>query len=1128
MFFFTDVAKIIGQSQGFGPAADRPEYRFQLTSRFFVQQGALAFAALGGTVLVQQVENSTSLVNIALRVLLEPDSVYAPTAYIIYRGIRLDSLLVPSAVAQNSTYHLALAPRGANDLLTQLWADKDASRLHTASLSSALQDTATDPNIFSLGWDLNAKPDTMTLEEAFNHPRVFQLADVLEGSSLGTFDDQDDIGIDIILPERFATPTLATVRQHYNILEVSPQDSNTLAYESYALRSQREALLAYIDPCAWFALRAEAGIHYKQAGQTKRALGHQQVYDEILTYFSTKNNIYVDLRNETSHSLRFYQEYPVGTSASEEVYYPFIVGTSTSVPPSSYNIPLLYRWPLYILGPQAAQMGSFPSSTAGIADVFSALQFRFQKTYNPDPLVYLEYAFLTRDFTQLPAANKRFVSENPALGIDPASPSNPWSQPVWVQTPTVGPPGSPANYCWVVKLMVLRQDVPATLPPTALPRRNYLDNIFGPLLPLPSTSQGVDNAYPVIHLGKRWFYLSSQRGGRLGAIVDVVLQYTPNEAFFTATLLDLYGDDERVALTPSKLQVNGWPAGPAISIFALSPPPAVTVTDNFLQAWATTTLGQQMRKFQTTTPLLAPAAVLGVESKTANVDAVGFLSLLISRVEYHDLYNTATVIFDTAVGDTSLEFEPFSYGKTTNLLDPRLVYSSFLQMGGLVPGGTYQTTFGHNPYLNQDYNAMPYTIPLVSLDGFRFNSGGAGLTSPAEAAAVHPTYPVDQLIEDVQKAEYFYFTKSERDTRIDQFVTRLRVHYYGYTYDKTLGKTGGLTPTGKGYIFNLVIPDADYWEDNTNGVGSIVPGSCSASAFRDVPPAGYLLSIDPTAAPYSATTVGCRVRQLYTQPVGGVTEVPLAVYERLTSGLKIAVDPAGLRLDLSHAVYTFDSLFESPIPGRAPTRRTSQIIADFGIPDPADLPNYIGDITGTLAVSYANYHKSTEVQQKGTLDELLQLEYVITSPIADLAGDADGYGFYDVWVNVFNKRQNVRFSEILARYYTSTLPSHTYKQRWKTFCLSIKLLLDEQNGTYTWQPNLVDLNRRIEAGYRFGYYPESTDNIAFAKHLASRGVFSAPTSAPRLLPAHQEYILTTFLTQVKQLLVNENSCKLNN
>ncbi|WP_375416395.1 hypothetical protein [uncultured Hymenobacter sp.] len=100
----------------------------------------------------------------------------------------------------------------------------------------------------------------------------------------------------------------------------------------------------------------------------------------------------------------------------------------------------------------------------------------------------------------------------------------------------------------------------------------------------------------------------------------------------------------------------------------------------------------------------------------------------------------------------------------------------------------------------------------------------------------------------------------------------------------------------------------------------------------------------------------------------------------------------------------------------------------------------MGDITGTLAVSYAAWD-NPDLQKVATLNDIVELEYLITSSHNDLASDAEGFGYYDLWKNVFRGRQEVTLSELLTRYYSPNFTTHTYRQRWKSFCEMQKFII---------------------------------------------------------------------------------------
>ena len=354
----------------------------------------------------------------------------------------------------------------------------------------------------------------------------------------------------------------------------------------------------------------------------------------------------------------------------------------------------------------------------------------------------------------------------------------------------------------------------------------------------------------------------------------------------------------------------------------------------------------------------------------------------------------------------------------------------------------------------------------------------------------------------------------------------------------------GRTAAGKGYLFNLNVPKADYWE-------SLPGGLCRNGLLGNIPPIGL-----------AETDKVCRVRQVH-RGDAGISDALFArigrkagqVPDLVRSGALLGrngtglVDPGNTIVDMGHALYTLDALFTAPVfPDRDAQPTPSSGFVAFGMKSSVLLANYIGDITGTLGVAYNRYYNqfgpdNSAFQQRYSRHDFIEEQYDITSPLPDLVSDADGFALYAVWKTIFKQDPATKLSKVLAYYYTNDPDNdieYTYKSRWKLFALGAGFLQLEA-GSYYWWPNMDELRKQMAIGYAFGYLAEA-EPIKLAAYLGSGGITQVSDISgwlsvdlgkealkriylKKLDDADMNYVLLRFLTQIKGLLVQEQATR---
>jgi hypothetical protein len=326
MHFFIEQTKIDLQPSAYGPVPAAENTQYRITSTFNLNANAKAFACQGGSILVLP-STDPLLVN----VILKPDSGLAvsmpPIKYYIYRGLRKDSFfngdnIIPAA-ASNS------------DFIKILWKRVAAFRVQDPALE--------DPSAVVLGY-FPGLPDVTDVEKLFsnvgslNLPKRIGLNRVKEGDWLGDFDVT--AGFEIVTDLDYKGISLGNLQKTAHVLDVASFPATTPA-EKLTLQMEKEKILQYIDPAAFWGLHFKAGIFvYNVAGgDNPRKITHEAIYTELINKYLTKNRVYLDVRSERGLSYNFYGNY----SGSAGNNLRFRTSEDTSFTELKYDSP----WPIF-------------------------------------------------------------------------------------------------------------------------------------------------------------------------------------------------------------------------------------------------------------------------------------------------------------------------------------------------------------------------------------------------------------------------------------------------------------------------------------------------------------------------------------------------------------------------------------------------------------------------------------------------------------------------------------------------------------------------------------------------------------------------------------------------------------
>lgn len=384
IYTFTDFDQLPAQStipsaKLYGPVAAALTTQYRTMSAFTgIASGTIlkAYAVTNGEFFIQEVPSS-NVVNLILKPDNQPDNKIGLVKYFVYRGLKKSSFLQTSG-------EVLLNTSGLSDVLTRMW-----------QVRTSLDVESTIPDVIKrsdIGLDetgtTTPTPGTTLVEEFFD-TYVFQKLSA--GWHIGDFETTGDYGFEIIVEGPNYKPTLDDIKvldSKVTITYVSGQPTFAANQEEdIKTKLDREKILSFIDPAAYFGLLAFGKIELKKSsGNITITNDPAQVYTEILTKFGdgTSNKIYVDIRNELNNSLNFYGSYSDISTAAKVAVFKFN-DTSNTLVPKEYHT---NGWPILIL--------NSTDFNAGTGDFIEA-KFQLPQGDNTYPGLFLSGASFFAD-----------------------------------------------------------------------------------------------------------------------------------------------------------------------------------------------------------------------------------------------------------------------------------------------------------------------------------------------------------------------------------------------------------------------------------------------------------------------------------------------------------------------------------------------------------------------------------------------------------------------------------------------------------------------------------------------------------------------------------------------------------
>lgn len=384
-YFFTEPSKlnVQTQSQAFG-AIDENNYK--LNNLFSGSTAPKAFAITDGTILVQQI-GTTNKYNIVLKPTTQPNLNLPKIDYIIYKGIKKDSIIDGAKVANinkndltKTIHESAIAWYTAED--EAMPATEPAAN---TSLGLVYNATTTDPDL--------KREDTDSLNEAFYASGDITLPFIFAGGHIGDFDTTSDFGITVVFEKIGFQPTFKLARELDSNLSFTALTSGATDTEKYKRKHAKEDSLAFLDSAAFFSAFYDEGIEVFDGTQFNTKTGND-IYSEITTKHFFKNRIYIDIRNEFNDSFNYYNNY-------DDTIQWNLDNTTTLTDVDYYRN---FKWPLLVISDESS------ASEFGTANTDKNILFSFPTGDNEFPLFYYKRTFLEELGLTLPKEKDIFFT----------------------------------------------------------------------------------------------------------------------------------------------------------------------------------------------------------------------------------------------------------------------------------------------------------------------------------------------------------------------------------------------------------------------------------------------------------------------------------------------------------------------------------------------------------------------------------------------------------------------------------------------------------------------------------------------------------------------------------------------
>ncbi|SRX56068.1 hypothetical protein [Aequorivita sp. CIP111184] len=300
--FFTEPSKLNSQTSGqeFGAIDDN---QFRLGNMFTSSASVdpKAFAVSDGLILVQKIDGVEKY-NIVLKPTNQPDLNLPKIDYIIYKGIKKESIINGTKVAVSTNNDLTRIIH-ENAIL---WYQNEGE---TMPSSEPVADTSLGLIYASNASEQEYKlENTDSLNKAFYSTNPVTLPLVYSGNYIGDFDKSGDFGIVIIFEKIGFEPKFKLARELDSILSFTALPGNSSNADIFRRKHHKEDILSFIDGAAFFGSFFNLGLIVYDGNDFINRV-EDELYTDVISKFFNKNKIYIDIRNETNDSFNYYENY---------------------------------------------------------------------------------------------------------------------------------------------------------------------------------------------------------------------------------------------------------------------------------------------------------------------------------------------------------------------------------------------------------------------------------------------------------------------------------------------------------------------------------------------------------------------------------------------------------------------------------------------------------------------------------------------------------------------------------------------------------------------------------------------------------------------------------------------------
>lgn len=348
-------------SQSFGPR----ESNFRLTSSFTLPQGVTkkAFSICKGVVLVQPQETDPQTPNVTkVNLILRPYKQPFPglnVKYFVYRGLQRSDFftegLNPNIISGSTT----------SDFITKINEDFKAFHEGRKDAQGNLIDPPPPFTANYIGYDESINDLSIPLaafffkesefvsateggEGVFDEKDDFELPMIDIGKSLGNF-AEGECGIDVVLNYGDYQHNFDNSEFAFDLKYARAKEAEiSLSGNDVEKKLQREQSTQFIDIAAFYGLFVPEGIVTTVASGTKTKRKGNDIYNEVINKFATKNNWYVYIQSDRTRSYDFYGNYKINTTGTENLKTGLLANTETGIVPMTAATYGTLGWPVLI------------------------------------------------------------------------------------------------------------------------------------------------------------------------------------------------------------------------------------------------------------------------------------------------------------------------------------------------------------------------------------------------------------------------------------------------------------------------------------------------------------------------------------------------------------------------------------------------------------------------------------------------------------------------------------------------------------------------------------------------------------------------------------------------------------